>query len=66
MKNNDLAMGQVSLAKFGSFRNCLYLCLQEVRLAMDKKIIENIKKTLDASLPKQAKTYQYYHINLKL
>ena len=28
-------------------------------MAMDKKIIENIKKTLDASLPKQATAMLY-------
>ena len=32
---------------------------REERLVMDKKIIENIKKTLDASLPKQATALLY-------
>ncbi len=41
------------------FGKSLYLCLREITIAMDKKIIENIKKTLDASLPKQATAMLY-------
>ena len=38
-------------------KKCLYL--QTENDTMDKKIIENIKKTLDASLPKQATAMLY-------
>lgn len=41
------------------YRNLFVFLQREERLVMDKKIIENIKKTLDASLPKQAMALLY-------
>lgn len=41
------------------YQNLFVYLQREERLVMNKKIIENIKKTLDASLPKQATAMLY-------